>query len=105
MLEANDQENADKIADLYEKFKYNQLHLALAGYFSAGKACIIKHVVEKEVLPESPIPTSANIVNVTSGGGNAKVFYKEEQAVQYNEPYDRDVIKDYCMDKDTIKQI
>ncbi|HLR68849.1 MAG TPA: dynamin family protein [Virgibacillus sp.] len=105
MLEANDQANANKITDLYEKFKYNQLHLAFAGHFSAGKSSIINHVLDKDVLPKSPIPTSANIVNVTSGEGNAQVFFKEAQAVQYNEPYNIDVIKDYCMDKDTIKQI
>src|SRR5699024_8885028 len=42
---------------------------------------------------------------ITSGEGNAKVFFKEETPVQYNEPYDIDIIKDYCMDKDTIKKI
>src|SRR5690606_18986609 len=37
--------------------------------------------------------------------GVARVFFHERQPVEYDEPYDIDVIKDYCMIKDTIKQI
>src|SRR5699024_12661289 len=76
-----------------------------SGHFSAGKSSIINYLIGKEVLPNSPIPTSANIVKVSSGEGVARVYFNEEKPIEYTEPYDIEMIKDYCMDKDTIMRI
>lgn len=97
--------NAQKIVDLYEKLKKNQFHVSFTGHFSAGKSSMINYLLEKELLPKSPIPTSANIVKITSGAGVARVFFNEQNPVEYDEPYDIDLIKDFCMTKDTISQI
>src|SRR5690625_3475691 len=105
LKENNDHHNAEKIIDLYEKMKKNEFSISFAGHFSAGKSSMINYLLGKDVLPKSPIPTSANIVKITSGEGVARVFFKEEIPVEYDEPYDIDMIKNYCMDKDTIKRI
>lgn len=105
MSEHGDLENAEKMLDLYEKWLKQQFYVSFTGHFSAGKSSIINFLLGKELLPKSPIPTSANIVKITSGKGVARVFFHERQPVEYDEPYDIDVIKDYCMIKDTIKQI
>lgn len=66
---------------------------------------MINALLGKQILPNSPIPTSANIVKLTSGKGYARVYFHKDNPIQYKEPYDIEMIKDYCMDKDMIKQI
>src|SRR5690625_3707743 len=105
MQHNQDEQNSSKVIDLYDKLQSNQFIISFSGHFSAGKSSIINHMIGKDVLPNSPIPTSANIVKVSSGEGVARVFFNEEQPVEYKEHYDIDMIKDYCMDKDTISKI
>lgn len=105
MHKNNDIVNAFKIADLYEKKLKRQFFVNFTGHFSAGKSSLINYLLQQDLLPKSPIPTSANIVKITSGLGVARVFFHEEHPVEYAEPYDIDMIKDFCMSKDTIKEI
>ena len=100
-----DDANADKMIDLYQKLMDHELIVAFAGHFSAGKSSMINALLGKDMLPKSPIPTSANIVKVTSGKGTARVYFHEDPPVDYKEPYDLDVIRDYCMDKNSIQKI
>ncbi|WP_429340168.1 dynamin family protein [Ornithinibacillus bavariensis] len=97
--------NAEKVVDLYQKMQNNEYVVSFAGHFSAGKSSMINALVGSEILPKSPIPTSANIVKLTSGEGVARVFFHHEEPTEYEEPYDLDMIKEYCKDKDTIKKI
>lgn len=97
--------NADKIIDLYEKQQKNEFNISFSGHFSAGKSSMINYLLGKDVLPKSPIPTSANIVKITSGEGVARVYFTDDETVQYKEPYDIDMIKDYATDKNAIKRI
>lgn len=105
MLHEQDENNAYKMMELYEKYLNNEYIICFSGHFSAGKSSIINELLDKDVLPKSPIPTSANIVKITSGEGVAKVYFKDDEPVKYQAPYDIDMIKDYCMDRDTIRQI
>lgn len=105
MSEHDDEINANKVLDLFDKISNKHFYVSFTGHFSAGKSSIINYLLEKELLPKSPIPTSANIVKITSGAGVARVFFNEQNPVEYDEPYDIDMIKDYCMNKDTIQQI
>src|SRR5690625_78503 len=100
-----DIENAEKLVDLFEKMQNSEFNVSFAGHFSAGKSSIINYLLGKDVLPKSPIPTSANIVKLTSGKGTARIYFAEETPVEYKEPYDFDMIKKYATDKDTIKRI
>src|SRR5690625_7529834 len=102
MVEANDYSNASKIIDLYYKIDKPEYIIVFTGHFSAGKSSIINFLLNEDVLPKSPIPTSANIVKVKSGEGNARVHFKEGPAFEYDEPYDINIIKDYCMDKSSF---
>ncbi|MCT2536373.1 dynamin family protein [Aquibacillus koreensis] len=96
---------ANKALDLLEKFDRNELVLCFAGHFSAGKSSMINHLLEEEILPNSPIPTSANVVKITSGGGYAKVYFNQENPVEYKEPYDLNQIKQFCKDGDSINKV
>src|SRR5699024_10993033 len=97
--------SAEKAIDLYIKKENNQFNLSFSGHFSAGKSSMINYLLDKDVLPKSRIPTSANIVKINSGDGVARVYFAHESPVEYSEPYDIDIIKDFCMDKDSIKSL
>lgn len=101
----NDEENAKKILELYQKLHDKELVVSFSGHFSAGKSSMINALLGKEILPKSPIPTSANIVKLTSGEGWARVFFTKGDPIEYQEPYDLDMIKAYSTDKDEIKRI
>src|SRR5690625_1833473 len=105
MIKNQDEENANKILDLYEKKKKEEKVISFAGHFSAGKSSMINALMGEEILPKSPIPTSANIVKLTSGEGIARIYFHNDNPIEYSEPYDLEVIKDYCKDKDTISKI
>jgi predicted GTPase len=106
MMQANqDEDNAQKILDLYDKLHKQELNVSFSGHFSAGKSSMINYLLEKDILPKSPIPTSANIVKITSGEGYARVFFNHQDPVEYQEPYDLDMIKAYSKDRDSIKRI
>src|SRR5690625_1477797 len=105
MLDNGDLKNANKIVDLYEKLDRRELVISFAGHFSAGKSSMINALLDKDILPKSPIPTSANIVKITSGDGVARIYFHHEETIEYEEPYDMDTIKEYCKDKDTISKI
>ncbi|MGP4071879.1 dynamin family protein [Piscibacillus sp. B03] len=67
----------DKLLKLYKKWQSEQLTVGFTGHFSAGKSTLINALLENDILPSSPIPTSANIVEVQ---------YSEEEATIYNLP-------------------
>lgn len=101
----NKQQNdkaAQMIIDLYEKYTADELVLTFAGHFSAGKSSMINQIVGEEILPNSPIPTSANIVKIKAGLGDATVHFNDHRIVHYAAPYDIEVIKDFCTNKNDI---
>lgn len=105
MINNQDEKNANKMLDLYEKKMKKEKIISFAGHFSAGKSSMINALMGEEILPKSPIPTSANIVKLTSGEGVARIYFHKDNPIEYNEPYDLSIIKDYCKDKDTISKI
>ena len=105
MIEHSDHIQANKLVDLYKKQMDEELIISFSGHFSAGKSSMINALLGKDILPNSPIPTSANIVKLTSGEGYVRVYFKHDSPVQYNEPYDIEAVKNFCMDKDTINRI
>jgi predicted GTPase len=105
MIDQSDENNAYKILELYEKLIDDRFIVSFTGHFSAGKSSMINELLGKDILPKSPIPTSGNIVEITSGGGFARVFFKDDTSLLYEEPYDIDTIKDFSKDNETVKKI
>ncbi|GEL76218.1 dynamin family protein [Tenuibacillus multivorans] len=56
-----------KLIQLYEKWRHQRLTIGFTGHFSAGKSSLINALVKEDLLPSSPIPTSANIVDIRYG--------------------------------------
>lgn len=105
VTEHNDQESASKVKQLAGKLVQEEFAIAFCGHFSAGKSTIINRLVGENLLPSSPIPTSANLVKVRAGDEYAKVFFKNEKPRLYLAPYDYKMVKNYCKDGDQIQAI
>ena len=105
LMERQDVENAEKVKQLARKLKNREYLVAFCGHFSAGKSTMINQVIGENLLPSSPIPTSANLVKVRTGEEYAKVFFKNEKPRLYLAPYDYDLVKNYCKDGDQIEEI
>jgi len=103
--EHNDQENAVKVKQLAGKLVNEEFAIAFCGHFSAGKSTIINRLVGENLLPSSPIPTSANLVKVKAGEEYIKVFFKKGKPRLYLAPYDYEMVKKYCKDGDQIQAI
>ncbi|MBB6735249.1 dynamin family protein [Cohnella zeiphila] len=73
---AGDEVQQAKYEELAEKLKKGLLTLAFCGHFSAGKSTLVNALIGAELLPSSPIPTTANVVTVRSGEAAAQVVFR-----------------------------
>src|SRR3954453_3362581 len=78
LIEQEDFGHAEKVKQIAKKLKNREFMIAFCGHFSAGKSTMINQLVGENLLPSSPIPTSANLVRVKAGEEYAKVFFKNE---------------------------
>ncbi|WP_316569852.1 dynamin family protein [Neobacillus sp. YIM B06451] len=97
--------SAHKVKQLGWKYAAKEKAIAFCGHFSAGKSSLINRIAGKDILPSSPIPTSANLVRVKSGDDYAKVFFKKGMPWLYLSPYNYEVVKNHCLDGDEIEEI
>lgn len=100
-----DEATALKVLDLFKKVDEGQYMIGFCGHFSAGKSSMINHLMEADLLPSSPIPTSANIVMIKSGDERCRVFYKHGDIIEYDPPYNYEMIKSFCKDGDAVQSI
>ncbi|MDQ0272063.1 dynamin family protein [Cytobacillus purgationiresistens] len=100
-----DQQTAARAKDLVLKLRDSEFSIAFCGHFSAGKSSMINQMVGDDLLPSSPIPTSANLVRVKAGEDYAKVFFKEGPPKLYLAPYDYERIKRFSKDGDQIRTV
>ncbi|WP_079480035.1 dynamin family protein [Halobacillus salinus] len=102
----NQDENArTKILDLVEKYQAGQKRFGFAGHFSAGKSTLINKLLERELLPSSPIPTSANIVHLKEGEPYTTAYFKNDPPAKFEGDIDFDTVKSLCKDGDRITRV
>ncbi|MFD2445791.1 dynamin family protein [Bacillus sp. CGMCC 1.16607] len=94
-----------KLQQLAEKAMNKEYAIAFCGHFSAGKSTMINRLIGENLLPSSPIPTSANLVKVKTGEEYAKVYFKNEKPRMYLAPYNYEQVKNYCKDGDQIEWV
>ena len=76
----------DRKQKLHNKKDIKLFEVAFCGHFSAGKSTLLNTIVGAEVLPTSPIPTSANIIEIKNGEQALTVHAKgEEEKVWHGE--------------------
>ena len=103
----NDGENGKKIKQLLQKAHSGSFYIAFCGHFSAGKSSLINKLCGHQLLPSSPIPTSANIVSISNGESGARVVHRVED--DYAEPKVQTVPLDelaaYCKNGEAIETV
>lgn len=96
-----DNERAEKMEKLLKKLHENTLIIAFSGHFSAGKSTMINTLIGSNILPSSPIPTSANLVRIQRAENEyATVYYDNDAPLRFEAPYDFQKVKEYCKDGD-----
>lgn len=102
MQSAGDHLHADKLRQLQNKLDSGQFYIAFCGHFSAGKSSLINKLCGKPLLPSSPIPTSANIVSLSSGEPEAAIYFNGRETPV---PVPPEELAEYCKDGDSIRTI
>ncbi len=106
LVEAGDKETAAKAELLAHKFWKNEFIAGFCGHFSAGKSTMINALAGEELLPSSPIPTSANLVKLHHAETDfAKVHYHDRKSVIFDGAYDFNIVKKYCKDGENVQSI
>lgn len=84
VLVLTDQEK-ERLSKIEDKKDSGIFEAAFCGHFSAGKSTLLNALLGAEVLPTSPIPTSANIIKISKGafglqliGDNNKLLHSYE---------------------------
>lgn len=107
MSQAGDPDHAEKVAELLAKADSGRLHLAFCGHFSAGKSSLINRLCAHQLLPSSPIPTSANIVSIASGEAGATVWYHRttESGEPRSERVPLEQLAEHCRNGEAVRTI
>jgi len=101
----NHTRNMNHIRQLAQKLASQTYGIAFAGHFSAGKSRLINAFLGDNILPSSPIPTSANLVTMYKGEDFARVFFTKGKPRKYLAPYDYELVKSYCRDGDAVNRL
>ncbi|WP_261133709.1 dynamin family protein [Bacillus sp. Marseille-Q3570] len=106
-LEQNEAEPSllHKVKELTYKSSQNELTIAFCGHFSAGKSSMINRLMGEDLLPSSPIPTSANIVAIKDGEPRVLLTDLEGKKVSYPGELDIDQVKKASKNGEEVKTI
>ncbi|WP_165445035.1 dynamin family protein [Gracilibacillus phocaeensis] len=95
----------EQVLDFYDKLKNQMLHICFSGHFSAGKSTLINRLMDEPLLPQSPIPTSANIVEIRRGPDEIMVHFAERSPVKMESLPPIDRLHQLCRAGDEVKKI
>lgn len=83
----------NKMVDLLKKEHQQEFSIAFCGHFSAGKSTMINRLFGEDVLPTSPIPTSANVVKIRKGPDQVTLWFTNGKSHTYAGAYSEDELK------------
>lgn len=102
MMREGDEERAHRIGDLIRKSHQGEFTLALCGHFSAGKSSMLNALAGKELLPTSPIPTSANVVRIRHGESRVTLTLSSGTVRSYPGAYTEADLQALCKNGDEV---
>ena len=101
-----DKSRFDKLTLFGEKLVDEEYMIGFAGHFSAGKSSMINALTGVDLLPSSPIPTSANIVKVRKAENDYAIIHLTDgKAVKYGGHGFSDAVKSFSKDGAAVSLI
>ncbi|MFC4404471.1 dynamin family protein [Gracilibacillus xinjiangensis] len=94
-----------KVFDFYKKKQEKMQHIGFCGHFSAGKSTLLNQLLNQPLLPQSPIPTSANIVEIKNGPEEYVIHFKKREPVKLAGQTPLEQIHALCRDGEEIKKV
>ncbi|MCR6110798.1 dynamin family protein [Bacillus sp. A301a_S52] len=99
-------DEADRLQKLQKKYSEKTFEIAFCGHFSAGKSTLLNRLTASDVLPSSPIPTSANVVQISNGFPKMTLRDTSNSIVQsYSHTIPWDEVKKWGKDGQAISSI
>ena len=101
-----DDERMAKTVLFADKLIKKEFTIAFAGHFSAGKSSMINALTGDQLLPSSPIPTSANVVKVRKAAEDYAIAYLvDDEPVKFDADYDIKTVKEFAKNGALVSQI
>jgi len=91
--------------NLLKKHEARRFDVCFCGHFSAGKSSLLNALMQEDLLPTSPIPTSANLVSISYGTPEVQVVFWDGKLINLTPPYDLNAIKHYAKDGADVSEI
>ncbi|MCA1009383.1 dynamin family protein [Halobacillus halophilus] len=104
-LKTEDPAQSEKVLDVINKLMHEKVMVGFGGHFSAGKSTLINHLLDKQMLPSSPIPTSANIVEIKAGEPYTMTYFHHDLPEKYEGETDFETIQALCKNGSDISRV
>ncbi|MEK3709772.1 dynamin family protein [Bacillus sp. FSL K6-1005] len=105
MVENQDEKRAAKLASVVEKAADDEIYIAFTGHYSAGKSSLLNFLLMENILPTSPIPTSANLVVIRNGEKRVRLHTTDGACAELEGAYLKDKVQQYCKDGEQIETV
>lgn len=102
----HDETRFEKLMYFGEKLCKKEYMIGFAGHFSAGKSSMINALTGGDLLPSSPIPTSANIVKVRKAAEDYAILHLlDGKAAKYAGHRFSEAVKSFSKNGDAVSLI
>ncbi|GGH80826.1 GTPase Era involved in 16S rRNA processing [Pullulanibacillus pueri] len=91
--------------NLLKKYQDERFDICFCGHFSAGKSSLLNELMNEDILPTSPIPTSANLVSISHGTPEIQIVYWDGRLVSFKPPYNIEAIKQLAKNGEEVSEI
>ncbi|MFX3622761.1 MAG: dynamin family protein [Ectobacillus sp.] len=97
-----DTANSARLQEIIRKYANQGFMIAFCGHFSAGKSTMMNYLYGENLLPTSPIPTSANVVKIEHGADRVILTLKSGEKHAYEGTYTDEQLKQLCKNGDEV---
>lgn len=102
MREQSESIYVDKMQDLMRKIVRQEFGIAFCGHFSAGKSSMLNELFGEQILPTSPIPTSANIVEMRHGEDQVTLVLTNGEQHTFTGSYRDQELQELCKNGEDV---
>ncbi|MGK9266400.1 dynamin family protein [Bacillus inaquosorum] len=104
-IENQDEQRAAKLAAVMKKAADEEVYIAFTGHYSAGKSSLLNCLLMENILPTSPIPTSANLVVIRNGEKRVRLHTTDGACAELKGAYQKNKVQQYCKDGEQIESV